>query len=188
MIAAIPVEDACALSGGVRLRSVGKMDRDRSDDTRETDDDHKATLEALGQACGKLGHDFNNLFAAVQGCLEVMELRMTKEFPSGAHPLQRQFLLLRTTVERGVRLTNQIRAFVRPGPLEKSRVHVKNLVELLQDLLAQTKIAPCEIEVIVTADPLVYIQEFTVTQMLTALCINAIEAMSAVEGIFCPFR
>lgn len=136
-------------------------------------------LEALGKLSGKIAHDFNNIFAAIQGCLELMKVRLAK-LPDG-NPVERQLQIMEASIHRGVDITTRLRAWVRPGPIATARKQIEPIVHSVAELLKQSGVIKTDATVVIQASPEVEINEFLFSQALLALCMNAIDAMSKFE-------
>jgi signal transduction histidine kinase len=133
-------------------------------------------LEALGQLSGKLGHDFNNVLASIQGCIELMQSRLESQFP-GQKMFERQFRIIFSSIQRGTDITTKIRGFLRPGPLTLDRIDMVALVESVADTIVDSGISRDDIQVIQNSNPAVEANEFLILQVVTGCCANAIEAM-----------
>ncbi len=138
----------------------------------------RASLEAMGKLGAKLGHDFNNLLGSVRGCVDLMRSKLEKLFP-GENPLARQLRIIEGAVSKGLELTTRIRSFVRPGPIETESLHLSACINSVAESLRASGPPERSPEVVVNviSDPLVCANEFLVTQMLTSLALNSIDAM-----------
>ncbi len=138
------------------------------------------TLETLGKFSGKVAHDFNNLLGSLRGCVDLMKHKISTLHPN-SNPFERQIKLMEASIEKAVLLTSKLRGYVRPGPLQTSRIKFKITIEEVINNLNKSGAIPFNIEVILKSDKEVEISEFSVTQMIVGLCLNAIEAMQNVE-------
>ncbi|RMG42194.1 MAG: HAD-IIIA family hydrolase [Candidatus Dadabacteria bacterium] len=137
-------------------------------------------LENLGKFAGRVGHDFNNLLGSLQGCLDLMEHKLSSRFGND-NPCERQLRIMRSAVKKSVDLTTRIRGFVRPGPLSRSEVQVGQYLKDILETLSSSETIPFDYELIVEDDLMISIDQFPVTQMLTGICLNAVEAMADFE-------
>ncbi|NDC37287.1 MAG: hypothetical protein EBZ48_04460 [Proteobacteria bacterium] len=134
-------------------------------------------LEALGQLAGKLGHDFNNVLASIQGSIELMQARLETQFP-GQKMFERQFRIIHSSIQRGTDITTKIRGFLRPGPLSMERIDMAALVESAADTIRDAGVLREDIQVLRCSDPEIEANEFLILQVVTGCCANAIEAMA----------
>lgn len=141
-----------------------------------------SSLEAIGKLSAKLGHDFNNIFGAVQGCIDLLDHKYSQLNPEqkAKFNCEKQFKIIRSALAKGVSLTSKIRGFVRPGPLTASAFRLRDTVEQVVEVLKKSETLSFEIELSLNSDSQAYIDEMLVSQMLINICANAIEAMSKV--------
>ena len=136
-------------------------------------------MEALGLMAGGVAHDFSNVLGAMIGFAELAKDRAVKESRQEHH--------LRKVLEaggRGRELIGQLLAFSRKKgvglkPLRLSRV-VSETIELLRASI------PPAVAVKVDVDPeagLVLADAGQMQQVLTHLCMNAVQAMGEEGGI-----
>ena len=134
---------------------------------------HAQRMEAVGQLAGGVAHDFNNLLCVIQGCSDLLKLRL------GAHrELLADVKVIQDSVERGSALTRQMLAFSRrqlldPKVLDFNAV-VKSMEPLLRGLINERmalQLELCEDAVCVRAD------ERQLEQVLLNLCLNARDAL-----------
>jgi signal transduction histidine kinase len=89
-------------------------------------------MEALGRLAGGVAHDFNNVLAAMSGCLTLL----------GRRPLAEEDRLLleeaRRSIERGVSLTSRLLAFSRQQPLACEPVDLNGMLDGMTLLLGRT--------------------------------------------------
>ena len=145
------------------------------------------TLEAIGEVCAKYGHDFNNLFAIIQGGLELLELRATQpDFDTAKIEGVAQFI--RTGLRRGVQLSREMRSFIRCKPLVTERCPLGAVVEEAVALFNSMAMLPITIEVVSHANPVVEVQHFSVVQVLCSVALNAAEAMRTLNDRLLVFH
>ena len=87
-------------------------------------------LEALGQLTGGVAHDFNNLLAAISGGLRTLR-RQEEERAKTLEAIVQ-------TLDRGAALTKQLLAFARREPLQPEIVNMKDVMEGVETLIAQS--------------------------------------------------
>lgn len=139
-----------------------------------------AELEAIGRTTAKLAHDFNNLLGAIECCTDLLVHKIGRAVP-GANPVEGQVRLIRSSIRKATEMTAAMRGFVRPGPLHLAPGRLGEIVQSVKGLIAESELLPFEIILNTAADPEVRLNEFQVGQMLTGICLNAIEAMSAMQ-------
>lgn len=134
-------------------------------------------LEALGHFAGKLGHDFNNVLASIQGCMEIMRNKLDAQYPEN-NPFERQFKIIESSIRRGTDITTKIRGFLRPGPLQRDRIDAGLLLDALADTITESGATRDDVQVMKHSSAEIEANEFLIIQMLTGLCINSLEAMA----------
>ena len=77
-------------------------------------------MEALGQLTGGLAHDFNNLLTAILGASDLAMRNLDKP-----EKLRKMLDGIRTSAQRGARLTKQLLAFARAQPLEMRQIDLR---------------------------------------------------------------
>lgn len=88
-------------------------------------------MEAIGQLTGGVAHDFNNLLMAVLGSLELIRKRL----PDDSTKLK---VLLNNAFEgarRGVALSQRMLSFARRQEMALKKMHVRELIEGMTELL-----------------------------------------------------
>lgn len=140
-------------------------------------------LEAIGTATAKLGHDFNNLLGSIRGCVDLIKIKLRKEFPDGV-PVKRQIKLIERSVEKAVELTRKMRSFTRQGEMETTPTRLGAVLESFYGTVVQVSSSNVHFDLNVYADPLVEINEFQVVQMLVSLCLNSMEAMEDLDEAY----
>jgi two-component system, cell cycle sensor histidine kinase and response regulator CckA len=130
-------------------------------------------MEALGQLAGGVAHDMNNLLMVLAGYCELVRADPALGSSSAAHLEE-----MRTTIERGRALTQQILAFSRREPPEVRLVSLNEVVAGLTELLARTLGA--DIEIVTCLDKtlgLIEADPHPLEQVLVNLALNARDAM-----------
>jgi DNA-binding response OmpR family regulator len=90
-------------------------------------------IEAVGQLTGVMAHDFNNVLAALQGYLHLLQRKRSDE----------QAVLALTdnalkVVRRGAKLTARVLSFARPQTARNEAVDVRALLRDMEDWLIQS--------------------------------------------------
>lgn len=151
--------------------------------SKPADESRRETLEAIGKLSAKIGHDFNNLFGALIGCLDLLERRVAREFPD-ENPFERQFALMHSSMDKAVALTSKLRGYVRPGPIDKERGRLSECIEPVVEALAEYGAPEHQVEIQILDDPEISLGRVQVVSVLTSLCINSLEAMKKNEERF----
>jgi PAS domain S-box-containing protein len=94
-------------------------------------------MEAIGHLTGGIAHDFNNLLMAIQGSLELLQRRLSKDDPKVARLLNNAL----QGAQRGAALTQRMLAFARRQDLKLVALHVPALVQGMTELL-QSSLGP----------------------------------------------
>jgi len=136
-------------------------------------------MESIGTLAGGVAHDFNNVLAVILG-----NLAIAREDLGGEHPVQPPLALVQQAALRARTLVQQILAFSRRLPQERT---VQPLAPLLDEplaLLRSTLPAAVRLEQHADADPLyVEVDAHQVQQVLLNLCTNALHALPAQSGV-----
>ena len=134
---------------------------------------HAQRMEAVGQLAGGVAHDFNNLLCVIQGCSDLLKLRL------GANrELLSDVKVIQDAVERGSALTRQMLAFSRrqvldPKVLDLNAV-IKGLEPLLRGLINERMILQLELG---SESTHVRADQRQLEQVLLNLVLNARDAM-----------
>ena len=94
-------------------------------------------MEAIGHLTGGIAHDFNNLLMAIQGSLELLQRRISKDDPKITRLLENAV----QGAQRGAALTQRMLAFARRQELKLVAVDVPELVHGMTELL-QSSLGP----------------------------------------------
>ncbi|HHL40125.1 MAG TPA: PAS domain S-box protein [Deltaproteobacteria bacterium] len=87
-------------------------------------------LEAVGRLAGGVAHDFTNLLTAIKAFTYSAMLKLDR-----SDPVYETVSKIRTTAERGARLTRQLLEFSRSRALELEEVDLNRLIESLLHIL-----------------------------------------------------
>lgn len=136
-------------------------------------------MESIGTLAGGVAHDFNNVLAVILG-----NLAIAREDLGPGHAVQQPLALVQQAATRARTLVQQILAFSRRLPQERT---VQPLAPLLDEPLAMlrsTLPASARLERNVTGEPLyVEVDAQQVQQVLLNLCTNALQALPAQSGL-----
>lgn len=135
-------------------------------------------MESIGTLAGGVAHDFNNVLAVILG-----NLAIAREDLGAGHPVQQPLALVQQAATRARTLVQQILAFSRRLPQERT---VQPLAPLLDEplaLLRSTLPASARLEREVADEPLyVEVDAHQVQQVLLNLCTNSLQALPAHSG------
>lgn len=135
-------------------------------------------MESIGTLAGGVAHDFNNVLAVILG-----NLAIAREDLGGDHPIQQPLALVQQAATRARTLVQQILAFSRRLPQERTVQPLAPLLEEPLALLRSTLPASARLEREVTDEALyVEVDAHQVQQVLLNLCTNALQALPAHSG------
>ena len=139
-------------------------------------------LTALGQLAGGIAHDFNNLLQAILGYAQLM-----KQNPNNADLIERSLTVVESAAMDGSETVRRIQQFARLRPDEQF-VGV-DINQIVQDAVAITRprweenisrdSRPLEMKLDLQADALVQGRPAQLSEVLTNLILNAMDAMPA---------
>ena len=141
----------------------------------DQEDVQQELLEGIGRACGKLGHDFNNIFASLRGCVDLLQNK-AKKLPDPS-ALDRELDIMRRALRRAEALTAEMRAFARPGEVDRAPVALEGLLGELQRRFSALDMKDFHLLVQGSCRVPLFVHEPTIIQMLLNLIMNAVEAM-----------
>ncbi len=134
-------------------------------------------MEALGQLAGGITHDFNNLLTAISGYLQLLLLSA----PHDAQ-MQKDLQQIKTAVDRGSGLTQQLRFFTRQAAGARQIISLNEVANETYGIFHRT--FPPEISVELALAPTLWTVEADPNQMsqvMVNLCVNARDAMTQGE-------
>jgi PAS domain S-box-containing protein len=139
-------------------------------------------LTALGQLAGGIAHDFNNLLQAILGYAQLM-----KQNPGNAGLIERSLTVVESAAMDGSETVRRIQQFARLRPDEQF-VGV-DINQIVQDAVAITRprweenisrdSRPLELRLELQADALIQGRPAALSEVLTNLILNAMDAMPA---------
>ena len=136
---------------------------------------HAQKMEAVGQLTGGIAHDFNNLLTTIMGSLELLQQRAALD--------ERGSRLAANALDgsrRAARLVSQLLSFSRRQRLEPVRLFVGDVVDGIQDLLAQTLGETIALAILQDNEPWPALADRN--QVEAALLNLVINARDAIEG------
>lgn len=133
---------------------------------------HAKKTEALGLLAAEIAHGFNNYLTAIRGYVD-LALLSTAE----SHPARKDLLEIKQTTEHATKLTEQLLAFGRRGPLDPQRIHLEKVVCELSSMLDQVAGWRVDVELDLSPTPLVYADAGQLGQAVVNLVSNARDAM-----------
>jgi len=132
-------------------------------------------MEAVGQLTGGIAHDFNNLLTGIIGGLDIVKRRLAA---GRSGDVDRFIDAAVASANRAAGLTNRLLAFSRRQALDLKPLDLRQLIDVLQDLLRRTLGERIDIHLRIADD--LWIAEGDVNQIeiaLLNLAINARDAM-----------
>jgi PAS domain S-box-containing protein len=176
-----PIRDDAGRYAGALAMVTDITDRKRSENQRrqlESQLRQSQKMQAIGTLAGGIAHDFNNILAAILGNVAIV-----KQDLGPGHASAKRLAQIRQAGERGRGLVQQIIAFSRQQPQERSTLPLRPLLEEAAKLLrpalpAQVELVLqlCEVPLHVSADAI------QLQQVLMHLCTNAWHAMAGGTG------
>ncbi len=148
----------------------------KRDKNREGEGTQSRELEAIGQLSAKVGHDVNNLLGSIRGCVDLIKLKIDA-LHLDPNPIARQIAIVESAVKQGTALTDKLRGYVRPEQGWTTKVAAEELIQHVIGTLKKSGSLPFEIEVNVQSSAIVEVNDFVITQMLTNIVLNSVEAM-----------
>lgn len=136
-------------------------------------------MESIGTLAGGVAHDFNNVLAVILG-----NLAIAREDLGPGHAVQAPLALVQQAATRARTLVQQILAFSRRLPQQRTVQPLAPLIDEPLALLRSTLPASARLERSVEAQPLyVEVDAHQVQQVLLNLCTNALQALPAQAGL-----
>jgi PAS domain S-box-containing protein len=135
-------------------------------------------LESLGTLAGGIAHDFNNLLFAIVGHLDLARSRVAPD-----DPITKNLDKIAAASERAAKLVQQILAFSRQQPANRSVTSVRAVIEEVAELLRAT--IPAGIQLVTKmdgAEPCVSIDSMHIHQVLMNLGTNAWHGIERTTG------
>ncbi len=136
-------------------------------------------MESIGTLAGGVAHDFNNVLAVILG-----NLAIAREDLGPSHGVQQPLALVQQAAMRARTLVQQILAFSRRLPQQRTVQPLAPLLDEPLSLLRSTLPASARLECRAEDEPLyVEVDAHQVQQVLLNLCTNALQALPAQSGL-----
>ena len=134
-------------------------------------------MEAIGRLAGGIAHDFTNFLQAILTLTEAARI----DIPSDS-PVRHRLDGIEAAVSRAKELITQIMIFSRQNLLEPKSIQLKAVVE--HSVAALMPNVPASIELCLSIDTDIQIMadEVSIGQVVTNLCMNAINAIGNAGG------
>ena len=140
---------------------------------------HAQKLESLGILSGGIAHDFNNLLAAIQGYLNLVQMKLDPESPVYHH-----LESMERVVHRATDLTRQMLAYSGKGRFVVKQHSLNQVIEDMNDLLKVTLPKKILLDMDLAALlPAIEADAAQIQQLILNLLTNASDAIADQEGI-----
>jgi PAS domain S-box-containing protein len=182
----LPVElTVTALRSGADLEFTAILrdisERQRAEEERrslEAQLRESQKMEAIGTLAGGIAHDFNNIVGAILG-----NLALAREDLASSHPALAGMDQAQRAARRGRNLVQQILAFSRRQPQQRTRCTLRPVVEETLALMRAGLPAGVALEPELADEPLqVHADSTQLQQVLMNLCTNAWHALNGERG------
>jgi two-component system sensor histidine kinase PilS (NtrC family) len=167
------------LSHSLLRDSLGQVDggvlifQDLTHVTRIEDELHRSErLAAVGQLAAGLAHEIRNPLASLSGSIELLAAELPSKDPSA----RRLAAIVGRETERLNRLVSDFLRYARPGPARRETLWLRELLEELEELVAQREACGVGLELDVPADLAVCGDPDQLRQVLWNLVLNALQA------------
>lgn len=165
--------ESCGLFGGLASDAIRASRRFREKEHGEREQFRNRKMEAIGRLAGGVAHDFNNLLTAITGYMELIKLEHEETPQTQTHIRE-----MRSIIEKGSSLTQQLLAFSKRDP---ARMKDMDLVKVVQNSkpILDTLMDP-DIEMTYqyhTGSVYIHADEGQIVQVLMSLVINARDAI-----------
>ncbi|MEQ1564752.1 MAG: chemotaxis protein CheB, partial [Myxococcota bacterium] len=152
---------------------VGEVAQGRwLDDASRTRLNRTMKMEALGLLAGGVAHELNNVLTAI---LAVAYARRSDIAPDD--PLAAELDTVLAACRRGGALTRNLLGFARTGSVARERVALDDVAREVVTLLVSSLSSSVTLDTICSGAPVVYGDRGQITQALTNLCANALDAV-----------
>jgi len=136
-------------------------------------------MDALGKLTGGIAHDYNNMLGIVLGYSELLHMALSDQ-----PKLQTYADQISQAGERGTALTKKLLAFSKQQPMEAVALDVSTVLADQRNLLEKIVTARISINMDLSAELwTVWLDKGDFEDVLMNLCINAMHAMDAGEGV-----
>lgn len=141
-------------------------------------------LEAIGQLTGGVAHDFNNLLTIIRSCVDLLRR------PELAEEKRKRYIdAIAETADRAAKLTGQLLAFARRGPLSPQLFDVTERVGKTAELLETVVGSGVSVSTKIECDPcLVEVDPDQLETALINMAINSRDAMDKMGRIIISVR
>ena len=174
-IAAITARDPRGRLQGYSLRMedvTEQVRREREEQELRARRQEGQRLESLGMMASGIAHDFNNLLVGVLGNAELLLMDADADAPRQEHLAQ-----IREAAERAAALTAQMLAYSGRGFLSTAPIDLAQLVQRMRTLLPTLVPPRTMVEYVLDAVPRVTGDAAQLHQVVSAMCVNAGEAL-----------
>ena len=136
-------------------------------------------LEAVGTLAGGIAHDFNNILTGIMGFAQLAESREMRGGPTSAECIRE----IAVAARRAADLVQQLLAFSRQQPSERTAVCLPDIVNETVRLVRATTPASIQLQVSLPSTPVFVLGNGTqLQQVILNLCTNARQAIGDGHG------
>lgn len=172
--------DLCSLFASLSSDAIQASWNARELKEREREQYHNQKIEAIGRLAGGVAHDFNNLLTAIIGYTELIEVNDST--PSDFIDYIRE---IRTIVDHGASLTQQLLAFSRKDYSQPSKIDLVKIVAKSKSILDRLIDERINLQFNIDRNEpvIIYADEKQLMQVILNLVINARDAIAGVGTI-----
>ena len=138
---------------------------------------HAQRLEAMGRLAGAIAHDFTNFLQAILVFTDTARFEISADSPIRYH-----LDGIQKTVFRAKELINQIKVFSRQNLLAPKPMQLKAVVEKALDSVKAMVPDTIDLRLSIDADARIMADEVPIIQVVSNLCMNAVDAMAEIGG------
>ena len=138
---------------------------------------HAQRLEAMGRLAGAIAHDFTNFLQAILVFTDTARFEISADSPIRYH-----LDGIQKTVFRAKELINQIKVFSRQNLLAPKPMQLKAVVEKALDSVKAMVPDTIDLRLSIDADARIMADEVPIIQVVSNLCMNAVDAMAETGG------
>jgi two-component system sensor histidine kinase EvgS len=139
---------------------------------------HAQRLEAMGRLAGAIAHDFTNFLQAILVFTETAKFDISADSPVRSH-----LDGIQKTIFRAKELIHQIKVFSRQNLLAPKPIRLKAVVEKAVASVKTIFPDTIDLRLAIDSDARIMADEIPVEQVVSNLCMNAVNAMGDTGGV-----